>query len=85
MFKENKEHLQQDLFNNLYTMDSRLAQKLQKSWASLFYEHVFCKIDESLFAPLYCSDNGRPNFPINILISLDLIKEIRGYTDEVLL
>lgn len=85
MFRENKEHLQQDLFNNLYTMDSRLAQKLQKSWAALFYEHIFCKIDESLFAPLYCSDNGRPNFPVNILMGLDLIKEIRGYTDEVLL
>jgi len=66
-------------------MDSRLAQKLQKSWAALFYEHVFRKIDESLFAPLYCSDNGRSNFPVNILMSLDLIKEIRGYTDEVLL
>jgi len=85
MFRENKEHLQEDLFNNLYTMDSRLAQKLQKSWAALFYEHVFCKIDESLFAPLYCNDNGRPNFPINILMGLDLIKEIRDYTDDVLL
>lgn len=85
MFRENNEHLQQNLFNNLYTMDSRLAKKLEKSWAAFFYEHVFCKIDESLFAPLYCSDNGRPNFPVNILMGLDLIKEIRGYTDEVLL
>jgi hypothetical protein len=85
MFKENKEHLQQGLFNNLYTMDSRLVEKLKKSWAALFYKHIFCKIDESLLAPLYCSDNGRPNFPVNILMGLDLIKEIRGYTDEVLL
>ena len=85
MFRENKEHFQENLFNNLYTMDIRLAQKLQKSWAALFYAHVFCKIDESLFAPLYCSNNGRPNFPVNILMGLDLIKEIRGYTDEVLL
>jgi hypothetical protein len=85
MFRENNEHLQQNLFNNLYTMDSRLAKKLEKSWAAFFYEHVFCKIDESLFAPLYCGDNGRPNFPVNIMMGLDLIKEIRGYTDEVLL
>jgi hypothetical protein len=35
MFKENREHLQQDLFNNLCTMDSRLAEKLQKSWDAL--------------------------------------------------
>lgn len=85
MFRENNDHLQNNLFNSLYGMDQRLAQKLQNSWAALFYEHVFCKIDESLFAPLYSNDNGRPNFPVNILMGLDLIKEIREYTDEVLL
>lgn len=85
MFRENKQHFQNNLFNSLYSMDSRLAQKLQNSWAAFFYEHVFCQIDESLFAPLYSNDNGRPNFPVNIFMGLDLIKEIRGYTDEVLL
>lgn len=85
MFRENIQHLQDNLFNSLSGMDSRLAQKLQNSWAALFYEHVFCQIDEALFAPLYCNDNGRPNFPVNIMMGLDLIKEIRGYTDEVLL
>jgi hypothetical protein len=85
MFRENNDHLQDNLFNSLYGMDQRLTQKLRNSWAALFYEHVFCKIDENLFAPLYSSDNGRPNFPVNILMGLDLIKEIREYTDEVLL
>ncbi|MPL87801.1 hypothetical protein SDC9_33830 [bioreactor metagenome] len=85
MFRENRQHLQDNLFNSLYGMDSRLSQKLQNSWAAFFYEHVFCQIDENLFAPLYCNDNGRPNFPVNIMMGLDLIKEIRGYTDEVLL
>lgn len=85
MFRENKDHLQVNLFNSLDTMDHRLAKKLEKSWAALFYQHIFCKIDENVFAPLYCKDNGRSNFPVNILMSLDLIKEIRAYTDEVLL
>lgn len=85
MFRENNGHLQDNLFNSLNVMDQRLAQKLKNSWAALFYEHVFCNIDEILFAPLYSNDNGRPNFPVNILMGLDLIKEIRGYTDEVLL
>lgn len=65
-------------------MDSRLAHKLQNSWAALFYEHVFCQIDESLFVPLYSSDNG-PNFPVNIFIGLDLIKHLKEYTDEAVL
>lgn len=85
MFRKNNDHLQKNLFNSLNGMDTRLAQKLLKSWAALFYQHIFCQIDESVFAPLYCSDNGRPNFPVNILMGLDLIKEIRDYTDEVLL
>ncbi len=76
MFRKNDGHLQNNLFNSLNGMDSRLAHKLQKSWAARFYEHVFCEIDESLFVPLYASNNGRPNFPVNIFIGLELIKHL---------
>jgi len=34
---------------------------------------------------LYCDDNGRPNFPINILLSLEFIKHWKDLTDEELL
>jgi hypothetical protein len=53
-----------------------------QSWAQVFYDDVFCQIDESYFAPLYCSDNGRPNTPVNILLSLEAIKHLFNYTDE---
>lgn len=65
-------------------MDHRFKKRLEKSWAGLFYKHVFCKIDEKLFAPLYSSDNGRPNFPINILVALEIIKHLKNFVDEVL-
>ena len=65
LFKENTLHKQEKLFDNLSGMDHRYKKKLENSWAGLFYKHVFCKIDEKLFEPLYSSDNGRPNFPIN--------------------
>ena len=65
-------------------MDKRFVERLKKSWAGLFYEHVFCQIDEKLFAPLYSSDNGRPNFPINILVALEIIKHLKNFVDEVL-
>ncbi|HVJ49870.1 hypothetical protein [Desulfitobacterium sp.] len=84
MFRENKTHRQEKLFNNLSGMDHRYKKRLEKSWAGLFYEHVFCKIDENLFAPLYSSDNGRPNFPINILVALEIIKHLKNFVDEVL-
>ena len=57
---------------------------LENSWANTFYEYVFCKIDEKPFAVLYSPDMGR-DFPVNILLSLELIKHIFDYIDEILL
>jgi hypothetical protein len=82
MFRENKDHQQMKIFSTLNDMHPRLRNKLVQSWAQVFYDHVFCMIDESYFAPLYCLDNGRPNFPINILLSLEAIKHLFNYTDE---
>lgn len=85
MFKEHKRHFQTDLFTTEVAMNPKLQDKLNNSWASVYYEHVFCKIDESGFAPLYCKDNGRPNFPVNVLLSLEFIKHMKNYSDEELL
>lgn len=85
MFRTNGAHLQEDLFNHYRTMKPSIAKMLAKSWAPVFYEEVFCKIDETIFAPLYCLDNGRPNTPVNILLSLEIIKHQFGFTDEEIL
>lgn len=66
-------------------MNTKTLQRLQNTWAPIFYEHVFFKIDEKPFAVLYCLDNGRPNFPVNILLSLEFIKHLKDYTDEELI
>ncbi len=66
-------------------MHPRLKKKLEHSWAQVFYDNVFCKIDESQFAVLYCLDNGRPDFQANILICLEAIKHLFDYTDEEIL
>jgi hypothetical protein len=65
-------------------MDPKIREKLKKSWASIFYEYVFCIIDEKPFSVLY-SDMGRPNFPINILLSLEYIKHMKCCNDLELL
>jgi len=85
MFKENNGHNQQELFNSYSTLHPKTQKKLENSWAAIFYEHVFCKIDEKPFAVLYSPDRGRTNFPVNILLALELIKHIFDYTDEILL
>jgi hypothetical protein len=85
MFKENNSHRQEALFNTLAGMNTKTQAKLDKSWAPLFYKHVFCAIDEKIFSELFCADNGRPNFPVNILIALEFIKHWKDFTDEELL
>jgi hypothetical protein len=65
-------------------MDKRIKEKLEKSWAPIFYENVFCKIDENPFAVLY-GTTGNPNFPVNILISLEYIKHMKDIPDSELM
>lgn len=62
-------------------MTEPLRKKLADSWAEVFRNDVLVHIPEEAFAHLYCSDNGRPNSPIALLVGLSLIKELRNLTD----
>ena len=84
MFKENYQHHQQSLLESTLVMDKRIKEKLQKTWAPVFYENVFCKIDEKPFAELY-GTTGNPNFPVNILLSLEYIKHMKDIPDSELM
>jgi len=81
MFRENNSHLQRSIITTEQWMNPSVLARLIKSWAVVFYNDVFCKINESIFSKLYCSDNGRPNFPVNILLSLEYIKSLYDYSD----
>ncbi len=85
MFRNNDGHLQDDLFNHYHSMRPSVAKLLDKTWAPIFYEQVFGKINEDLFAPMYSLDTGRPNTPVNILMSLEIFKHMFGYSDQELL
>ncbi len=80
MFRENTNHLQESIFDTLEIMDKRVKAKFQKSWAPIFYENVFTKIDEKPFGILY-GETGNSNFPVNILLSLEYIKHMKNLTD----
>ena len=40
------------------------------------------RIDENIFRPLYCLDNGTPNAPVRILIAMMVLKEAEGLSDQ---
>jgi len=74
---------QLSLFDMLAFLSKRKQQMLEKSWAQTFSDHVFTKINEHIFAPLYSEKtNSRPNAPINVLVSALILKDFSGLTDE---
>jgi hypothetical protein len=84
MFKEYKVNNQISIGDADMHMSDRTLKKLKESWAPIFYEHVYSKINEKPFGVLY-SDEGAPNFPVRILVSLELIKHMYELSDEELL
>lgn len=84
MFVENK-CTQLTLSDKVAFLPQYLTDILDKSWAKIFEESIFPKINEERFSVLYSEKASRPNSPINVIISLLIIKEIFGLSDEELI
>ena len=72
---------QESLFGTSNLVPPDKAKRLQASWAEGFRAHALPLIDEEVFAPLYCADNGRPNRPVQTVFGVLLLKEMHGLTD----
>jgi len=48
-------------------------------------EKPFSRIDETVFSVLYSEKASRSNLPVNIYVSLEILKELFGLSDEELL
>jgi hypothetical protein len=84
MFRENEQHRQQSFFSAQGLLPAKLREELLTSWAETFYQLVLCRIDETIFAPLYSEKASRPNVPVNVLVGLEILKSGFGWSDEVL-
>ena len=85
MYKKNEKHLENKLYDFTHKMPEKVKRKFLSSWSKTFYEEVFVKIDEDKFRDMYSTNDSRPNFPVNILLSLEIIKGIFNLTDSELL
>ena len=84
MFTKNTQHLEGDLFSPENRLPQTIKKNLDRHWSSVFYRKIFSTIDEEVFAVIYDAENGRPNYPVNILVGLEIIKGLFGYIDEAL-
>lgn len=84
MFRKNKHHLQPLLISTVNELPEKQRQRLQDSWAGVFYREFFCRLKEEPFAVLYATKPSRPNVPVNILVGLETLKAGFGWSDEEL-
>ncbi|MDR3339385.1 MAG: transposase [Candidatus Symbiothrix sp.] len=54
------------------------------SWHNIFYKEVLMRIDESIFSPLFCENNGAPNASVRLLVGMMVLKEGFGWSDAQL-
>ena len=65
-----------------FWMPKASRQQLEETWPHVFRTLVLGMIPESEFSSLYSTDQGRPNFPVAILVGLSILKEMLDLTDE---
>lgn len=71
------------LFDKLAFLSKRKQQMLEKSWAQAFSDHIFTRINECIFAPLYSEkSNSMPNAPVNVVVGALILKDFNNLTDE---
>lgn len=85
MFKKSSKSGQLNIFTSpksLFSGNSLKMYEDAQSWHNQFRKQVTMRIDENIFRPLYCEDNGTPNAPVRILVSMMVLKEAEGLSDQ---
>ena len=70
------------LLDSLSGLTTREQKALENSWAKVFAEEIFPKIDEERFSVLYSNKASRPNTPVNVIIGALIIKELFDLSDD---
>lgn len=70
------------LFDSFLNLTPREKKALENSWAKIFAEEIFPKIDERPFEVLYSEKASRPNTPVNVILGACIIKELFDYSDD---
>jgi len=87
MFKNSVIDKQMDMFSET---SSHLQESSQKkfdnpnSWHNLFRTQVYSRVDENHYKVLFDQKMGAPNAPIRLLISMMILKEAFGWSDQQL-
>jgi hypothetical protein len=72
---------QGSLWESAFQLSDRKRGRLEKTWAKAFREQCLLLIDEELFRPLYCDDNGAPCKSIRVVVGAAILQALFDLTD----
>ena len=87
MFRKSNKEPQLGIFSSpssLLSGKSLSIYEEKTGWHNGFRQDVTNQIDEEIFKPLYCDDNGKPNASIRVLIAMMILKSAEGISDHKL-
>lgn len=84
MFRKNNVSNEQiNLFSKEGYWTKYQQKRINENWVGYFHDYIFTAIDEEPYHVLYSDNNAScPNTPVNILVSLLIIKSLSNLTDE---
>lgn len=85
MFRTSPTSSPLNLFTNISEHLNGTRQKKyndENCWHNLFWQHITSAIDERKYRPLFAEKMGSPNAPIRMLLSMMILKEGFGLSDE---
>lgn len=87
MFKKSAGAIQFSIFTSptaLFSGNTLKFYENKTAWHNLFRQQVTMRIDEAIFSPLYCNNNGAPTTHIRTLVAMMILKEADGLSDSKL-
>jgi hypothetical protein len=87
MFRKSISNTQLDIFTSPSSfLKGKALKKLSSpsEWHNLFHKEVTSRIDEEVFRPLFCDNNGTPNSSVKLLVAMMILKEAEGMSDQKL-
>src|SRR5699024_1894577 len=85
MFRQGKKDVQKTLFDQDQSFPDYIVKLLKQSLADDFYRLILTQINEERFSVLYSDKASPPNKPVNILVSLLILKQQNLLSDEELI
>ena len=85
MYRKSDTDSQMTIFSKESEWTDYQTKRIKNGWPEFFRKNILPNIDEDSYKVLYSDKKSRPNTPVNIMVSLEIIKTLLGVSDDEML